>query len=149
MEPLVLVVDDDCLQREAAARILTEGGYSVLEAADAAEALGLLEKNPFIVVLFTDIIMPGMNGFALADLALRHWPGLRVLFTTTREKLRDVDHEPGLLSGMILLKPFGRPELMSAVGRTLVRLPPKKRGGDASSGRTPLVSPWWEPTPPP
>ena len=75
-------------------------------------------------MLFTDIIMPGMNGFVLAELALRHSPGLRVLFTTTREKLRDVDDQPGLLPGIILLKHYGTKDLEAAIDKTLLRAAP-------------------------
>jgi CheY-like chemotaxis protein len=124
MEPLILVVDDDDLLRKAAVRIVMAAGYPVLEAANAEEAVTMLEGNPGVAVLFTDIIMPGMNGFMLADLALRRRPGLRVLFTTTREKLRDVDDQPGLLPGIILLKPYGSKELEAAIDKTLIRAAP-------------------------
>jgi CheY-like chemotaxis protein len=125
MEPLILVVDDDDLLRKAAVRIVMAAGYPVLEAANAEEAVTMLEGNPGVAVLFTDIIMPGMNGFMLADLALRRRPGLRVLFTTTREKLRDVDDQPGLLPGIILLKPYGSKELEAAIDKTLIRAAPR------------------------
>jgi CheY-like chemotaxis protein len=124
MEPLILVVDDDDLLRKAAVRIVMAAGYPVLEAANAEEAVTMLEGNPGVAVLFTDIIMPGMNGFMLADLALRRRPGLRVLFTTTREKLRDVDDQPGLLPGIVLLKPYGSKELEAAIDKTLIRAAP-------------------------
>lgn len=146
MRSPILVSEDDRLQREGAARILIEAGYSVLTAADAEEAVSLLEENAAVAVLFTDIIMPGMDGFALADLALRRWPTLRVLFTTTREKLRDIDRQPGLLSGIILLKPFGRQELIAAVDRTLARPPPSKRAGEAAPAKAAMPSPWWSTT---
>jgi CheY-like chemotaxis protein len=124
MEPLILVVEDDHLLRKAAVRIVMAAGYLVLEAAHAEEAVTLLEGNPGVAVLFTDIVMPGMNGFMLAELALRRSPGLRVLFTTTREKLRDVDEQPGLLHGIILLKPYGSGELKAAIDKTLIRAAP-------------------------
>jgi two-component system, response regulator PdtaR len=124
LEPVILVVEDDNLLRRASVRILMAAGYKVLEAASTAEAIALLEDNPSVAVLFTDIIMPGMNGFKLADLALRRWPGLRVLFTTTREKLRDVDDQPGLLPGIILLKPYDSRELETAIDTTLLRAAP-------------------------
>jgi CheY-like chemotaxis protein len=133
IKPLILVSEDDHLQRVRAAAILTEAGYSVIQAADAREALTLLRENLAVAVLFTDVIMPGMNGFALADLALLRWPSLRVIFTTTPEKLRDVDHQPGLLSGIILLKPFGRQELITAVATTLARPVLRKSAGEAAS----------------
>jgi CheY-like chemotaxis protein len=124
MEPLILVVEDDELLRKAAVRIVMAAGYPVLEAANAEEAVTVLDGNPGVAILFTDIIMPGMNGFMLADLALRRRPGLRVLFTTTREKLRDVDDQPGLLPGIILLKPYSSKELEAAIDKTLIRAAP-------------------------
>lgn len=124
MEPLILVVEDDDLLRKAAVRIVMAAGYPVLDAANAEEAVTTLDGNPGVAILFTDIIMPGMNGFRLAELAMRRTPGLRVLFTTTREKLRDVDDQPGLLPGIILLKPYGSKELEAAIDKTLIRAAP-------------------------
>jgi CheY-like chemotaxis protein len=139
MRPLILVSEDDSYQRISAVRILAGAGYDVLEAPDAEKAFKLLEENPAVAVLFTDIIMPGMSGFALADLALRRWPTLRVLFTTTREKLRDIDQQPGLLSGIILLKPFSRQELISAVDRTLTGPAPNKGAAEAATVSSTLL----------
>jgi CheY-like chemotaxis protein len=124
MEPLILIVEDDDLLRKAAVRIVMAAGYPVLDAANAEDAVAVLASNPGVAVLFTDIIMPGMNGFQLAELALRRSPGLRVLFTTTREKLRDVDDQPGLLPGIVLLKPYGSKELEAAIDKTLIRAAP-------------------------
>jgi two-component system, response regulator PdtaR len=131
MEPLILIVEDDDLLRKAAIRILQAAGYPVLHAASAEEAVALLEANPTVAVLFADIILPGMNGFVLAELALQRWPGLRVLFTTTREKLRDVDDQPGLLPGIILLKPYRSKELESAIDKTLRRTAPVRQSSVA------------------
>lgn len=128
MEPLILIVDDDESLRPWAAATLQAAGYPILQAADADAALKLLEQHPTAIsILFTDIIMPGMDGFALADLAVRRWPGLRVLYTTTREKLRDADDQPGLLHGIILLKPYRGEELAAAIEKTLIRPAPEQR----------------------
>ncbi len=124
LDPLILIVEDDDLLRKASARILVAAGLPVLDAASAEEGMRLLEANPTTAVLFTDVILPGMNGFALARQALRRWPGLRVVFATTREKLRDVDNQPGLLPGLILLKPYDRRELEAAIDKTLMRAAP-------------------------
>ena len=48
----------------------------------AASALRILDAHPEIALLFTDVVMPDMNGRALADEALRRLPNLKVLFTT-------------------------------------------------------------------
>ena len=127
MEPLILIVDDDEGLRLWAAATLQAAGYPILQAAEANAAVKLLEQHPTVSMLFTDIIMPGMDGFALADLAVRRWPGLRVLYTTTREKLRDADDQPGLLHGIILLKPYTGEELAAAIEKTLIRPAPEQR----------------------
>ncbi|RYE54280.1 MAG: response regulator, partial [Hyphomicrobiales bacterium] len=61
----VLVVEDEALVRIDIADQLSDAGFDVLEAANAAEAIDLLEKNPSIRLVFTDIDMPGsMDGLA-------------------------------------------------------------------------------------
>jgi CheY-like chemotaxis protein len=60
---VVLVVDDEPLIRMNAAAMLEDAGFGVLEAADADDALAVLDNHPEIGVLFTDINMPGsMDG---------------------------------------------------------------------------------------
>jgi CheY-like chemotaxis protein len=58
--PLVLVVEDDFLVRLNIAEILQEAGFEVMEAGEAVSALELLEENPEIRLVVTDIHMPGM-----------------------------------------------------------------------------------------
>jgi DNA-binding response OmpR family regulator len=124
LDPLILIVEDDDQLRKASARILAAAGFPVIEAANAEDGIRRLEEHPTTAVLFTDIVLPGMNGFALAGQALRRWPGLRVMFTTTSDKLRDVDNQPGLLPGLILLKPYERRDLEAAIDKTLMRAAP-------------------------
>ena len=61
---------------------LQELGYTVLDAENAKQALEVLDSRPDIRLLFTDIVMPDVNGKKLADEALRRRPELRVLFMT-------------------------------------------------------------------
>ncbi len=102
----VLVVEDDEDVRSYSAEALTQLGYFVLQAPDAAAALQILESQPGIAVLFTDIGLPGMNGRQLADEALRRAPGLKIIYTTGYARNAIVHH--GVLdSGIHLLpKPF-------------------------------------------
>ena len=79
---VVLVVEDEPGVRGVSTGALAGLGYRVLEADCGAAALCLLDRHPEVSVLFTDMMMPGMNGRALADEAVRRRPGLRVLFTT-------------------------------------------------------------------
>jgi signal transduction histidine kinase len=79
----ILVVEDDEALRLYTVEILSDLGYSVVAAANAAAALDLIGRGPEIDLLFTDIVMPGgMNGRQLADEAIRRKPKLKVLFTT-------------------------------------------------------------------
>jgi signal transduction histidine kinase len=79
----ILVVEDDEALRLYTVEILSDLGYSVVAAGNAAAALETIGRGPDIDLLFTDIVMPGgMNGRQLADEAIRHNPKLKVLFTT-------------------------------------------------------------------
>jgi len=78
----VLAVDDDRDVRETAVEILRMAGYRVIEAASPTQALEALAAEPAVELLFTDITMPGMNGFELSRRAKRLHPGLRVLYTS-------------------------------------------------------------------
>lgn len=74
--PYALVVDDDGFIRMDAMDILQEAGFRTLEASDGDEAMVLLaERHALIVLLFTDVQMPGSrNGFAVARETARQWP---------------------------------------------------------------------------
>jgi two-component system, response regulator PdtaR len=76
----VLIVDDDELVRELGAELLCGAGFRVLEAGNGEEALSLLERDPNVRVLFTDINMPGpLDGIALASIAAVQWPHLSII----------------------------------------------------------------------
>jgi signal transduction histidine kinase/ActR/RegA family two-component response regulator len=77
----VLVVEDNPQIRKIAMRIVGALGYKVEEAADAEGALGVLQRIPCDLV-FSDVVLPGMNGIALAGEIRRRHPGLPVLLTS-------------------------------------------------------------------
>jgi signal transduction histidine kinase len=79
---VILVVEDDGLMRQLSSEGLRELGYTVFDCGSAAEALAVLDRTPDVKLLFTDVVMPEVNGKKLADEALRRHPGLKVLFTT-------------------------------------------------------------------
>ena len=79
---IILVVEDEQRVRHFAVDALKELGYTTLSAHSPEAALGIIESSPEIRMMFTDIIMPGMNGRQLADRALAMRPDLKVLFTT-------------------------------------------------------------------
>jgi CheY-like chemotaxis protein len=82
-------------------------GYRVLEAADAREALTILNSDVHIDLLFTDVVLPGgMNGRQLADAAALRRPGLKVLFTTGYTR-NAIVHNGQLDAGIqVIGKPF-------------------------------------------
>ncbi len=103
---VVLVVEDNDDVRFHGTSILSELGYRVLEAVDGAEALSVLGENRRIDLLFTDVILPGMSGKAIADNAQNLRPDLKVLFTTGYSRDAIV-HHGRLDSGInLLMKPF-------------------------------------------
>jgi PAS domain S-box-containing protein len=78
-----LIVEDDFLVLESAAQLFRSLGYDVLTAGDGPSALALLEQQPHIDVLFTDVAMPkGMNGVELARRVARLRPGTRILLAS-------------------------------------------------------------------
>jgi signal transduction histidine kinase/ActR/RegA family two-component response regulator len=102
----ILVVEDDDRVRKMSVAALRELGYEVVVASSAAEALVKLDAQPGIDLMFTDIVMPGMNGRQLADEALKRRPDLKLIFTTgfTRNA---VVHNGVLDHGVnFLAKPF-------------------------------------------
>src|ERR1700733_2205138 len=84
--PTVLITEDEPLVRAITVEILQDAGYRVREAGDGRQALEVLESCA-IDLLITDIQMPRMNGYQLAETAMTKWPGLKILLMTgyTRE----------------------------------------------------------------
>jgi CheY-like chemotaxis protein len=79
---IILVVDDDPGVLDYASNVLEECGYTVLTAPDGATALVLLRDHPQVDLLFTDVVMPGLDGVEVARRARQESPGLKVLFTS-------------------------------------------------------------------
>jgi CheY-like chemotaxis protein len=79
----ILVVEDDPDVRAIIARSLRERGYTVMEAADGAEALAAAQRQPDPPdLVVADVVMPHMGGRELAARLVERWPGVVVLFTS-------------------------------------------------------------------
>jgi two-component system, cell cycle sensor histidine kinase and response regulator CckA len=116
----VLAVEDDPLVREITARALRSGGYRVLVAGSGAEALETADRlQGRLHLLVTDVVMPGLDGRALADELRRRNPGVRVLYVSGYTQ--DVISHHGVLdSGVELLpKPFTSGALLAKVRAVL------------------------------
>lgn len=111
----ILVVEDDDDVRIYSTEGLRDLGFTVLEAPDGESALRVLALHPEVVLLFTDVGLPAINGRQLADEARRRNPQLRVLFTSGYAR-NAIVHQGRLDPGVELLtKPFTRAELAARV----------------------------------
>ncbi|MCX7307797.1 MAG: response regulator [Afipia sp.] len=103
-KPVVLVVEDEVLIRMNAVEIIEDAGFQALEAANADEAIVLLENRLDIRIVFTDIDMPGsMNGIKLAQAVRGRWPPIKIIATSGHFKLKEGDLPP---DGRFLPKPY-------------------------------------------
>jgi len=115
----VLVVEDDSDVRDYVVETLASLGYKVFEAGEAESALRLLDENPSVHLLLTDVVMPGMNGRKLAEEARLRRPDLKILYMTGYSR-NAIMHQGRLDIGVDLLqKPISSEQLASAVRRML------------------------------
>lgn len=114
--PCVLIVEDEAFTRLAAVDAATDVGFRTFEASDAAEALIVLQNEPQVTILFTDINMPGaMDGLALAERVHHDRPDMGLIVTSGAQTLTDADipdhgtflskpYAPGQLSALLTSK---------------------------------------------
>jgi PAS domain S-box-containing protein len=103
---IVLVEDEDEI-RDSTATLLRHLGHTVLEAADAEQALGLIDASTHVLV--TDVQLPGMSGDLLATQARTLAPGIRIVFATGKG---EVDNWP---DAVVLRKPYNFVALVEAL----------------------------------
>ncbi|OFV99811.1 MAG: hypothetical protein A3F68_05025, partial [Acidobacteria bacterium RIFCSPLOWO2_12_FULL_54_10] len=119
-EETVLVVEDEGMLRELACEFLQSGGYTVLDAANGAEAMEVSKRHQGpIHLLMTDAVMPGMSGRELAQLLQGHRPDIKVLYVSGYTD--DIVLRNGLLepNRAFLQKPFMRDALAKKVREVL------------------------------
>jgi CheY-like chemotaxis protein len=109
----VLIVEDEILVRMHGAEMLEDAGFVVLEAANADEALEILDGLDLVHLLFSDIDMPGsMDGLELARLVHERWPLIRLLLTSGFHRL-DPSKLPA--KGQFMRKPWENNALVERV----------------------------------
>jgi len=118
----ILIVEDDSDVREYTVTCLRNLGYRVLEASDGASALAIIDAEPALRLLVTDLGLPGgMDGRTIGERARRKYPGLKVLLMTAYAAAALV-HDGRLDSGVELLaKPFTASSLCARVHELLQR----------------------------
>ena len=117
----MLVVEDDDRVRHVSADALRELGYTVMQAPDAHHALAMVATPSRIDLLFTDVVMPDVNGRQLAEQARAARPELKVLYTTGYTR-NAIVHNGTLDAGVELLpKPFTIEQLARKVRQVIDR----------------------------
>lgn len=116
----ILVAEDDEAVREFVERALSHFGHSVACVSDGSEALALLEstEEPFDLLL-TDIVMPAMDGIALALRVTRDWPDMKILMMTGYADERKRAHNLDMLIHEVVAKPFSLEEINEKVMQAL------------------------------
>jgi CheY-like chemotaxis protein len=115
----VLVVDDDRAVLRLTARMLRQEGYTVLEAGSGADALRMLDTEPAIRLVVTDVVMPGMHGLDLAAKILERERRPQVVLMTGHAAELSPQLERGDPALPLLLKPFTAQQLLKAVRSAL------------------------------
>jgi CheY-like chemotaxis protein len=129
----VLVVDDQPIARRVAYRVLSEAGYRVLEAEDGEEALAALSlKKARVDLIMIDVVMPEMDGVALAKRVWEGWPGMRILFTSGHAAEILYRHGLTYLDVPFLAKPYTRDEALAKVQEALQTR--RRAGGRRTDG---------------
>ena len=116
--PSVLIVEHEREVRELVAEVLTMAGYRLFVAEDGAEAARVLETDQAIDLLLTDVRMPHLDGFALAERFVKARPAGKVLYLTGFPDQMQRTEDPRL-HGKMLWKPFRPSELLVEVETTL------------------------------
>jgi len=114
-QPSVLVIEDEPLIRMTVADDLRDAGFRVLEAANAAEALQVLNTDASIRAIFTDIDMPGdLDGLQLAWIVRDRWPPIEIVITSGNRKV-DITDMPG--GALFFPKPYAHQPVIDALTR--------------------------------
>lgn len=117
---IVLIVEDEPLQRMDMVDMAERAGFEVLEAIDADHAVALLEKRTDIRLVITDIDMPGaMDGMKLAAAVRKRWPPIEIIIVTagTMPTHQDLPER-----AIVMSKPLNYERVVKAMNRLTPRL---------------------------
>jgi CheY-like chemotaxis protein len=114
----ILIAEDDRAVREFVSRALRQDGHDITAVGDGQQALNALEKGQFDMLL-ADIVMPQLDGIALALKATKDYPGLPILLMTGYAAERQRAHNLDALIQDVISKPFTLEEIRAAVRKML------------------------------
>jgi two-component system, response regulator PdtaR len=118
--PTVLVVDDEPVVCTVTCDCLRDAGFRTLEAHSAHQAIDLLVKGEQVDIVFSDVQMPGMNGFALQRWIREHRPRIRVLLASGVENVKAASGDMGSPRWLVF-KPYSEGELKQRIRELLRR----------------------------
>ena len=114
----ILVADDEPSVSAFVGRALVHAGHQVSTVPDGIAALSALAVEPFDLLL-TDIVMPGVDGVALALKASKEYPAMKILLMTGFASERQRAHNLEALVHRVIDKPFTLDEICAAVDEEL------------------------------
>jgi CheY-like chemotaxis protein len=107
---VVLVVEDEPLQRMMAVDLVEDAGFKAIEAADADEAVRILESRADIRIILSDIDMPGsMDGMMLAATVRDRWPPIEIILVSGHIRQKEVELPD---RGVFFSKPYDTTRLV-------------------------------------
>ena len=116
----ILVVDDEDCIRDIMCCMLAPTGYQCTAVSSGSEALAKLDSGGEFDLLLSDLMMPGLNGIELLELAAQKHPHISALLVTAADKRSGLDAIESKGCNY-LLKPFSREQLLEAVRRSMTR----------------------------
>jgi PAS domain S-box-containing protein len=114
----ILVIDDDDRVRKALAGMLVSAGHRADQAGSGPEALAKMSVEPFDLV-FTDLSMPEMDGWAVAGEIRRRWPSVRIILITGYALAPETLRNHVELVDSVLFKPIRLDEIVSTMSKIL------------------------------
>ena len=114
----ILVVDDEDKLLDLCREILSQQGYRVLSANNCAEALQLLDSHP-VDLMFSDVVMPDMDGYELALIVAKKYPAIKIQMTSGFSDDRQSAMADDSLHQNLLVKPYRAQALLGKIRKLL------------------------------
>ncbi len=114
----ILVAEDEASVSAFVVRALAQSGHAVKSAPDGLAALAALSAEPFDLLL-TDIVMPRLDGIALALKVSKDYPAMKILLMTGYSAERQRAHNLAALVHRVIAKPFTLDQICKAVEEEL------------------------------
>ena len=115
LKTIVLVVEDEPVLRMNAVDMVEDAGFDCIEAANAKQAMELLEARTDIAIILSDISMPpGMDGTELVAIVRDRWPPIKIILLSGQFALGDVELPEG---GMFFSKPYRSEAVIAAMNQ--------------------------------